>query len=153
MVIEPTDSELLHAFARGRDQAAFARIVERHGGLVYSAALRQVGPALADDVSQAVFFILARKAHRVDGRTLAGWLVKAARLTAMASQRKELRLKQREHKAALMKHESVDAPQADAAPAWEELAPLLDQALSRLGEKDRSVVTLRYLEGKSVREV
>ena len=150
---EPTDCELLEAFARRGDQAAFARIVDRHGGLVYAAALRQVGPALADDVSQAVFFILARKAPQVDGRTLAGWLVKTARLTGLASRRSELRLKQRQHKAALMKHESVDTPQADEAPAWESLAPLLDEALSRLGEKDRNVVTLRYLEGKSVREV
>ncbi len=68
---ERTDCELLELFARERDQQAFAQIVQRHAGLVYSAAMRQVGPGLAEDVSQAVFFILARKAHQVDGRTLA----------------------------------------------------------------------------------
>src|ERR1700712_3371467 len=97
---ERTDSELLDLFVRQRDEAAFAQIVERHAGLVYSAALRQVGPTLAEDASQAVFFILAGKAHQVDGRTLAGWLVKAARLAALASQRMEVRCKQREQKAA-----------------------------------------------------
>ena len=153
MNADVTDSVLLERFARGRDQQAFAQLVHRYGGLVYSAAMRQVGPSLAEDASQAVFFILAHKAQRVDGRTLAGWLVKAARLTAMASQRSELRRRQREQRAALMKHESIDESQDDGRAPYEALAPMLDEALARLGEKDRSAVTLRYLQGKSVREV
>lgn len=145
-----TDTELLDAFARRRDGAAFEQIVARYAGLVYSAAMRQVGPALAEDASQAVFFILAQKAQQVDGRTLAGWLVNTARYASLASRRAEVRLKQREQKAAQMQpeHES-----RDASADWAQLSPLLDEALSKLDEKDRSAVTLRYLQGKSVREV
>lgn len=148
-----TDSELLKRFATRQDQAAFACLVQRHAGLVYSAAMRQVGPSLAEDASQAVFFILARKANEVDGRTLAGWLVKAARLAALASGRMEMRCKQREQRAALMSNESTNDPDDDAGLKWDELAPLLDEALARLDEKDRTAVTMRYLQGKSVREV
>src|SRR4051812_48979806 len=127
------DFELLAAYASGRDESAFAEIVRRHAGLVYSAAVRQVGSALAEDVSQAVFFILSRKAGRINGHTLAGWLVNAARLAGMATHRMEVRRAQRQHKAALMKDQTTDDAQTDA-PSWAELSPHLDRALARLSE-------------------
>ena len=148
---DATDTQLLHSFARLHDQAAFALIVHRYAALVYSAALRQVGPALAEDVSQAVFLILAQKAGQIDGSTLAGWLVKTARYAALASRRMEVRLKQREQKAARMQPELTNSD--DDSTKWQQLAPLLDEALARLDEKERSAITLRYLQGKSVREV
>lgn len=152
MPAESTDAQLLEAFARRRDQAAFAQVVERYAALVYSAALRQVEPTLAEDVSQAVFFILAKKAAQVEGRTLAGWLVNTARFAALASGRMEARLKRREEKAALMQPESVDPPH-EGSRDWDQIAPLLDEALARLDENDRNAITMRYLQGKSVREV
>src|SRR5262249_21238362 len=36
---------------------------------------------------------------------------------------------------------------------WKQISPLLDEALSSLGEKDRAAVTLRFLEHKSLRQV
>src|SRR4051812_1305503 len=152
MVLPNSDVELLDSFARTGDQAAFAQIVERYAGLVYSAALRQVGPALTEDVSQAVFFILSRKAARIDGRLLAGWLVNAARLAGMAARRMEIRRSQREQKAAVVKQEILAAGASDSS-RWNAISPLLDQAIARLGELDRCALTLRYLQGKSVREV
>ena len=39
-----TDRELLHDFARRGDEAAFAEVVRRYGGLVFGAALRRLDP-------------------------------------------------------------------------------------------------------------
>src|SRR5438874_133034 len=70
------DSELLTRFASRRDEDSFTTLVRRHTPLVIGTARRIVGTATdADDVFQATFLTLARKATsiRCDG-TLAPWL-------------------------------------------------------------------------------
>ena len=64
-----SDAQLLRQYAERGDESAFAEIVTRHAGLVYSAALRQVdAPDLARDITQNVFTDLARKARSVAGK-------------------------------------------------------------------------------------
>ncbi len=149
------DIELLREYAAGGSQAAFARLVERRVDLVFSAAFRQVRDAhLAEDVTQAVFVVLARKARAlVEARTpLAGWLLTTTRWVALDALRKLARRRRHERKAAEMTSEMQPSrPASD--DVWGGLAPHLDAALARLGERDRTAVVLRYFEDKSLGEV
>src|SRR5439155_25001387 len=90
------DMGLLREYATRSSEAAFAALVERRAGLVYSAALRQVrDPHMAEEVTQAVFIILAQKAGGIsDNVHLTGWLFKTTRFAAMAEIRASARRQQ-----------------------------------------------------------
>src|SRR4029079_16896673 len=98
---ETADSELLQEYARSGSEAAFATLVARYVNLVYSAALRKTGNAhAADEVTQAVFIILAQKAGKLSRKTiLSSWLYQTARLTASNFLRTEIRRARREQEA------------------------------------------------------
>src|SRR6185503_10872555 len=95
---ECTDSELLARFAQSESEEAFAALVRRHVHLVHSVALRHTASAhSAEEITQAVFVILARKACSLSSKTiLSGWLYHTARLTAANFQRAEWRRTRRE---------------------------------------------------------
>ena len=73
---ELDDHELLAEYARTGSEAAFAFLVARYVNLVHSAAWRFTGnPHHAEEITQAVFIILARKAGGLRrGTVLSGWL-------------------------------------------------------------------------------
>jgi RNA polymerase sigma factor (sigma-70 family) len=148
---EPTDSQLLEQYVSCHSQEAFATLVGRHINLVYSVALRHVRDAhQAQDVTQAVFIILAKKAPRLCRETiLTGWLYQTARLTSISFLRGETRRHRREHESYM---QSTIEQQMDAA-SWKDLAPVLDDAMARLGATERNAILLRYFEGKSSAEV
>ena len=148
---DSSDMELVRDYVRLNSEAAFAELVQRHIALVYSAALRHAGIAAhAEEITQAVFIILARKAARLRTDTvLEGWLHETTRLTALSFLRGERRRQFREQEAYM---QSTLQESAEAS-AWNQLAPLLDEAVSRLGKKDRDAVMLRFFKEKSVREV
>jgi RNA polymerase sigma factor (sigma-70 family) len=133
----------------GNSRQALEELIRKHLELVYSAALRQVRDAhLAEDVTQAVFLILAQRAGEIrDGVAVAGWLLAVTRTTAVNAMRK--RIHDRGHERAVAKPEQgvvADAP-------WEEIAPVLDGAMSRLPQQDRDAVVLRVLENQSLAQV
>ena len=83
--MQPTDdSALLRQYAENHSDEAFAALVTRHVNLVYSVALRHVGnPHNAEEITQAVFIILAKKAAQLrHAKALSSWLFQATRLTA-----------------------------------------------------------------------
>src|SRR4051794_24151353 len=146
------DRQLLSEYVATGSQAAFGELVSRHIDAVYAAARRQVrDPHLAEDVAQAVFIILARKAKSLGpGVIVAGWLINTAYFASMDALKSEGRRKRHEHEAAEM------APLFHAAPdtpGFSDIAPHLDVAMGKLNQKDRGAVALRFLEGKSLREV
>jgi len=112
-------------------------------------ALRQVqDPVLAQDVAQAVFLLLAQKAARL-GRTVvvSGWLFQTTRFVAARVRRTEQRRQRREQEA--LKMAQLNATH----DAEHDLAPAVDDALAQMGETDRNALLLRFVEGRSYREV
>lgn len=79
-----SDWQLLSAYAREKSETAFAELVGKHMNLVYRACLRDLGNAqLAEDATQAVFLLLARKAGTLGGNvSIGGWLFTASRLVS-----------------------------------------------------------------------
>jgi RNA polymerase sigma factor (sigma-70 family) len=147
------DAQLLRTYVTARSEDAFRDLVRRHIAIVHGVARRQAGidAHLADDVTQRVFVILAQKAPALSGHaSLVGWLYTTARLESLRAARSEARRRNRETKAG-----DMNAPQdsAGAAPAWQELQPVLDDAMRRLGAADREAVLLRYFSGHSFADV
>lgn len=143
------DHEFLQDYVQNGSQAAFAGLVERHVGLVYSAARRFLGDThLAEDVTQEVFMLLARKAHRMGSDTiLSAWLYRAARLVASETARREGRRRHREQLA------METMSQSTSNAGWQQIEPLLDEAMANLSTADHDAVVLRYFESRSLREV
>jgi len=145
------DAQLLRRYTEERAEPAFGELVARHIDLVFSAALRVVGGDrhLAQDVTQTVFADLARKAGNLPHDVvLAGWLYRHACFTAAKAVRAERRRQAREKTAMEM-----NALHDNTEPNWEQIAPVLDEALNQLSASDRDAVVLRFLKRQDFRAV
>jgi RNA polymerase sigma factor (sigma-70 family) len=150
----PSDHELLRMHVETRSEESFRALMARYVDLVYSSAMRQVGNhATAQDITQAVFTVLARKAASLSRETvLAGWLVRASRYAALDALKLEARRLRREREAAEMR-DKMTHPETELEAEWDKMAPFLDEALSQLSRGDRNAVVLRFFEKRSWREV
>src|SRR5580658_4866319 len=130
---DANDMDLVREFARNNSETAFAGLVQQHVNLVYSVALRCTGNDCdAQDVTQAVFIILARKAASLRKHTvLTGWLYETTRFTAMRLLRTQARRQAHEQEASMQSN--LDESGADNM--WRQLAPHLEAAMSRLAER------------------
>ena len=147
---ELDDIALLRQYVERDSEEAFAMLVTRHMDRVYSVALRHTGNShQAEEISQAVFVILAKKAqHLRKDVILAGWLYQTARLTALTLVRSEIRRARRELQAQMQ-----NALNENESELCSQIIPLVDAALAGLSETDRNAVVLRFFYGKSLREV
>jgi RNA polymerase sigma factor (sigma-70 family) len=145
------DIRLLERFATSGDEDAFRELIERHLDLVYSAALRRVNGdvPLAEDVAQTVFTDLARKARALPrDLVLSGWLYEATRFAAAKAIRGERRRQAREQEALTMQHFA-----SESTPGWEQLCPVLDDAMDELNATDRNAILLRYFKNQDFQAV
>ena len=142
---------LLRRYAQEDSQEAFAALTARYLSLVYSVCLREVhDPDLAQDVTQAVFLLLARTAPAFRSKTaLPGWLFRTARFAAQNARTRQQRRRHYEEKAALMVQQQNEGV-GDAA--WTEIEPVLNSALAALREGERDCVLLRFFQGLSFAE-
>jgi len=138
-----TDADLLAGFLR-RDEAAFAKLVRRHGPMILGVCRRITRHAEdAEDAFQAVFLILAKKAGSVrDPHLLGNWLYGVAARVAQKARRGSVRRRAREV-------QTVNAPEPPAPPvtADDELGAALHEELAKLPAKFREPIVLCDLRG------
>jgi RNA polymerase sigma factor (sigma-70 family) len=152
-----TDGQLLDRFLDRRDEsaeAAFAALLERHGGMVRRVCREVLGNAHdADDAFQAVFLILAKNAGSIRRRGSAGpWLHGVALRVARCARSSAARRRRHERRRGEMIGSSgldggVGRPAPSANPVDPEVGRALHEEIGRLADKHRSPVVLCYLEG------
>jgi RNA polymerase sigma factor (sigma-70 family) len=143
---QQSDLQVLQQFIAEHDESAFAVLVRRHGGMVLEVArgvLRHQQDA--EDVFQAVFLVLARKAHTIrKHQALSSWLHGVAFRLALKVKSRSDRRRDREARAA---DRSAENSADDLT--LRELRVLVHEELYRLPEKYRAPLLLCYWEGKT----
>jgi RNA polymerase sigma factor (sigma-70 family) len=144
-----TDGTLLQRFVANREQAAFAALVQRHGGLVLGVCHRVLGDFhAAQDAVQATFLVLARKAGMLDrSGPLGGWLYKVAYHLALRSRGVAARQKLTERAADPADTTEQPAPESDLE--IEEVRQAIREELEHLPEKYRAPLMLCYFDGRT----
>src|SRR2546423_948449 len=129
------DHELLIEYQKGSDHA-FGELVARHISWLYPAALRQIkDPHLAEDVTQAVFIVLARRAATAPKQASLGpWLFGVMRHAVLNVRRAQRRREFHEKRAAIVRNQQQE--QADEK-LWEQIGPHIEEVIAKLRERDR----------------
>ncbi len=145
---EAPDADLLGRFVSQRDEDAVAELVRRYGALVFGVCRRVLTDAhTAEDVFQATFLVLVRKAASLDRRPLGGWLGTVAHRLALTARTQAARRRLHEGQAALSRPENTEPDKVD------EVSLLVEEELQRLPERYRTPLVLCYLEGKTHEQV
>jgi len=143
-----SDRILLENFAAG-DQTAFSQIMHRHGPYVLGVCQRVTFHAQdAEDVFQACFLELARKASKVrQGNAVAGWLQTVAVRFGLKVRRRRAQRERRE--------QTGNIPEAAVSPddvSWREVRGVLEEEVARLPEELRLPVIQCLFQGQTQEE-
>jgi RNA polymerase sigma factor (sigma-70 family) len=149
---DTTDGELLIRFLHSQCEQAFGELVSRHGAMVFAVARRLLGSLTdAEDVSQAVFLLLARKASTLrTERSLAGWLYGVTRRLCADLRKQQKRRERREDLVSRQKPVSHDP---EPLLHKQEALVKLDAELAKLALSLREPLVLHCLEGLSHQEI
>jgi RNA polymerase sigma-70 factor (ECF subfamily) len=161
-----TDASLLERFVQCREEAAFVALVRRHGPLVERVCRRVLrNDQDVEDVFQATFLVLARKAAGIPWRdSVSGWLGAVAHRLALNARAGEIRKRLHETTmSALEGRRGADGggrlperyhPVAQPADVVEQrdLRRVLDDELLRLPDQYRAPVVLCDIEGRTHEE-
>ncbi len=144
-----TDRELVTVFVTTGSHEAFDELFRRHIDMVYGVCRRVLGDAhVADDAAQAAFLVLFKKAPRIPSDVaVSGWLHRVAENCARNAHRVAANRVRHEQESRTM-HAAFSKPEAP----WEEVRPVLDEALAALPSAQRDALVLRYLRGLSQAE-
>lgn len=148
-----SDIELLRAYERNGDEAAFGALAARHVDMIFAVSLRRSGDRqLAEEATQNVLIALCKSARKFNApeSNLTAWLHTSTKFEIAKLQRRESRLKQREQAYAT---DNMNTSLQDDDKTFQRLLPLLDQAIDSLRAPDREVIVRRYLEGQDFRNI
>ncbi len=142
-------TELLAEFRATRAETAFSELVRRYTNLVYSIANRRVyDMSLAQEVTQLVFIRLAKGPPKLESEAqLLAWLHRATVHVSIDLWRSETRRRAREQYAGAMQTDRTEEV------AWNEMSPVLDEALDALDNSDREILLLRFFEQKTMADL
>ncbi len=146
------DAAMLRAWATNGSETAFRQLTDKYINLVFSIASRGVAGRreLAEEVTQNVFALLARKAAHLEAHpSICGWLYQTAVLEAKGTARRELKRLEK------MKHLSNDeggSAHASRDP-WADALLHLDDAMNHLSPAERQLLLLRFYEGRGLRDI
>lgn len=142
------DQDDLRIFAATRDPLAFERLARRYIDVVYTFCRRQLAdPAMAEDVTQAVFVLLAQKAGSIKSNViLSGWLFDAARYCCLNARRSESRRAFHESEAAKLRGQVMNNTDPSIGLENQELDAALHEAMTGMKSHDREVLLLRFFE-------
>jgi RNA polymerase sigma factor (sigma-70 family) len=146
------DASLLKDYVDTGSQEAFGQLVSRHINFVFAAALRNVHDRhVAEEITQAVFIVLARKASTLRHEAvLSSWLLSTCRYASLGHMKMAARRKRHERRAAEM---AKTVWEEEVETQWPQYEGDLDAALASLREADRKAVMLRFYEHKSFDEI
>lgn len=146
------DASLLRSWAADGSDAAFRQLTEKYINLVFSIALRGVAGRheVAEEVTQNVFALLARKAGRLKADpSISGWLYQTAVLEAKSAARRELK-----HLEKMKQLSDTESTPADGhADPWAEALPHLNDAMNALNHGERELLLLRFYEERGLRDI